>query len=406
MAALALVSDRERAVASARRVIGSDGLIELLPFLQPAVLDRDTRGQIDDSPWDVPSLRERVVAEVGVEAPPLEQLRRVSGRSLIQAAVLILVTYGLISAFAGVDFQEVWADLQSADTAYLVVALLVAPTAALSFAFSTIGATTAALRYYPVLMLQYALQFIALALPATAARIAMDVRFFQSFGVSAGASVSIGMIDSFSGFVVQVVLLLVILLSGLPSFTQPVSSTTDSSASSSDSSDSSDPSVLALMLVIGLVSLIVVLVVPRLRRQFASRMRLGWAALIEQAHNAKGALDVLRHPKNVMQMLGGNLGGQVVQAIVLGICLAAFGQSASLSQLILINTSVSLFAGLMPVPGGIGVAEAGYTAGLMAIGVPSSIAMSTAIAFRLVTFYLPPIWGSLAMKWLRRNSFV
>ncbi len=67
---------------------------------------------------------------------------------------------------------------------------------------------------------------------------------------------------------------------------------------------------------------------------------------------------------------------------------------------------VQLFAGLMPVPGGMGVAEAGYTAGLQAIGIPSSVAISTAIAMRLVTFYLPPIWGAPAMGWLRRRDYV
>jgi uncharacterized membrane protein YbhN (UPF0104 family) len=60
----------------------------------------------------------------------------------------------------------------------------------------------------------------------------------------------------------------------------------------------------------------------------------------------------------------------------------------------------------MPVPGGMGVAEAGYTAGLEALGISSSVAVSTAIAFRLVTFYLPPIWGSYGMRWLRRHSYV
>ena len=45
----------------------------------------------------------------------------------------------------------------------------------------------------------------------------------------------------------------------------------------------------------------------------------------------------------------------------------------------------------MPVPGGMGVAEAGYTAGLVALGVPNAAAMSTAMSFRLVTFYLPPM---------------
>ncbi|MBK9739857.1 MAG: flippase-like domain-containing protein [Actinobacteria bacterium] len=403
LTATALATDGNRAVASAHRMLGSEGLVELLPFLQPAVLDHDTRARISAGEWDLKALRDTATAAANVDAPKLEQLRRVSGRSLVMTTLIVVLTYGLISVFSGVDFAEVWADLQSADWMWLFVALLVSPLAQASFAFSTIGATTASLRYYPVLMLQFALQFIAVALPATAARIAMDVRFFQSFGVASGAAVSIGMIDSFSGFVVQIILLAVILLSGLPAFTQPVGS---SGSSTSDSSDSSSPSMVALMLAIAIVSLIVVLVVPRLRRQFSGRMRSAWASFLEQAQNAKGALDVLRRPSKVLEMLAGNLGAQVVQAIVLGLCLTAFGQEAALSQLILINTAVSLFAGLMPVPGGVGVAEAGLTAGLTAIGIPSSIAISTAIAFRLVTFYLPPLWGSLAMRWLRKHSYV
>jgi uncharacterized membrane protein YbhN (UPF0104 family) len=41
-----------------------------------------------------------------------------------------------------------------------------------------------------------------------------------------------------------------------------------------------------------------------------------------------------------------------------------------------------------------------------AIGIPSAVAVSTAIAVRLVTFYLPPIWGSVSMRWLRRHEYV
>ncbi len=404
MAATALRVGAERAAGAAQRGLGDDGLVELLPYLQPAVLDRDSRARISKGEWDLAELRDAVVTATGVEAPALEQLRRVSGRSLLRAGLIGLVTYGLISALAGVNFSEIWADLQSADWAWLLAALVVAPMAQVFFAFSTIGATTAALRYFPVLMLQYALQFIALALPATAARIAMDVRFFQSFGVASGAAVSIGVVDSFSGFVVQCMLLVVISLSRLPGFTTPVSS--GSSTSDTSSSTASGPSTLTIMLAVALASLLVVLIVPRLRRRYVTRMRAGWSALREQAGNAKGALSVLRHPVNVGQMLGGNLGGQVVQAAVLGLCVVAFGQHAAMSQLILINTAVSLFAGLMPVPGGVGVAEAGLTAGLEAIGIPTATAISIAIAFRLVTFYLPPLWGSMAMRWLRKGAYV
>lgn len=399
----ALAASPERAIASALRILGPAGMTELLPFVQPAVLDRQTRSAIGDRPWTVAELRAAAAAATAVEPPPLEQVRRVTLRALVRVALIALVTFGLISAFSGIDLAAVWDEISAADWAFLVVALLVAPTAQVFFAVGTLGAATAPLRYVPVLMLQYAVQFIALALPATAARVALDVRFFQSFGIAAGASVSIGVIDSVSGFVVQVVLLLLIVVSGLPGLEQPLGS---GGSSSAESSDGSDPSLLALTVAIGLISLIVVLVVPVLRRRFAERLGRVWSELREQARNARGALGVLRHPRKVAQMIGGNLGGQLVQAAVLGICLAAFGEQASMSQLILINTGVSLFAGLMPVPGGVGVAEAGITAGLQAIGVPAPVAVSTAVTFRLVTFYLPPLWGSLAMRWLRRNSYV
>jgi hypothetical protein len=57
-------------------------------------------------------------------------------------------------------------------------------------------------------------------------------------------------------------------------------------------------------------------------------------------------------------------------------------------------------------PGLLGGSEAALTAGLVALGVPNAAAMSTAIAYRLVTFYLPPIWGSLATRWLKQHQYL
>ncbi len=38
--------------------------------------------------------------------------------------------------------------------------------------------------------------------------------------------------------------------------------------------------------------------------------------------------------------------------------------------------------------------------------VHGAIALSTATGFRLVTFCLPQLWGSLAMRWLRKRAYV
>ena len=75
-----------------------------------------------------------------------------------------------------------------------------------------------------------------------------------------------------------------------------------------------------------------------------------------------------------------------------------------LDELLLINISVGLLAGLMPVPGGVGVAEGGLTFGLVQAGVPESVAFAAVLMYRLATFYLPPIWGYVALRWLERNE--
>lgn len=102
----------------------------------------------------------------------------------------------------------------------------------------------------------------------------------------------------------------------------------------------------------------------------------------------------------------GNVISQTMFAVVLGLSLAAFGEQARLPELLLVNTLVSLFSGLMPVPGGIGIAAAGLTAGMVAIGVPAPEALSAAIIYRVATFYVPPLYGGPALAWLRRSGYV
>lgn len=70
------------------------------------------------------------------------------------------------------------------------------------------------------------------------------------------------------------------------------------------------------------------------------------------------------------------------------------------------NEAVALFAGLIPVPGGVGITEGAFTAGFIAIGVPEDIAVSAALSYRMCTFYLPPIWGYLSFNSLQREGFL
>ena len=402
----ALAVGPERAVAAAMDAIGAEDLTAVLPLLQPAVLNRETRTAVREASWSLDDLMQRCVDATGVEAPKLEQLRRVTTKSVLTVVLIGFLAYMLISAIAGVGLQTIVDELMAADLAWVVAALVLTPIAQIPQAFSTMGASIQDLRFGPTLALQYAIQFIQLAVPSSAARVALEVRFFQRNGVDAGGALSIGLIDSVSGFVIQILLILVISLSGLASLNLASVRSSSTSSSSSSSSGSSTPSLLAVAIVLLLLGAVVALAVPRYRKRIKEAIPRYRAALRAQIASGAAALRVLRSPTKLLMLFAGNLTAQVMLAVVLGLCLRAFGQSASLASLILVNTLVSLFAGFMPVPGGMGVAEAAYTAGLVALGIPNAVAVSTALTFRLVTYYLPPIYGTFGMRWLREHSYL
>ena len=97
---------------------------------------------------------------------------------------------------------------------------------------------------------------------------------------------------------------------------------------------------------------------------------------------------------------------QIMYALILASCLKAYGGSLSFTQIIFINTFVSLFGGLIPVPGGIGVFEAGFTAGLTAMGIDPAIATAAVLTDRLVTAYIPPVFGYFSINWMTKHDYL
>ena len=379
----------------------------MLPLLQPAAFERPTRQAIAAEDWDLEQLRTACAEASGLELPKLARLRRVSVQSIGVVLLIALVAYAMISALADVGLANLVDEFAGADLRWLAIALVCSPVIPMAQAVATLGASFRPLRFGPVLMLEYAIQFIALAVPSSAARLALDVRFFGRNGIEGGGALSIGVIASVCGFITQVLLILAITLSGLASLDLGGADAAPSaSGSSSDPASSGLPPLLALTAVLVVLGLVVIVAVPRYRRAVTQAVPRYRAMLHSQASSAATALRVLRSPPKVGMIFAGNLGAQLLQAVILGLCLQSFGHHATLAELVLVNTVASLFAGFMPVPGGMGVAEAAYTAGLVAIGVPNAPAMSTAIAFRAVTYFIPPVWGAVAMRWLRQHAYL
>src|SRR5262245_15458180 len=381
----ALIAGDEAAVQAALGAIGGDGLAEVLPYIQPAALTHATRRSLKDAERDLDAIRDRAATAAGTEPPKLEPLRRVTIGSLVMIVVLLAAAYFVFTAIANVGIDQVVDELEKADSAWLWAALAIVPVVPVAQAFGTMGASTLPLRLGPVIALEYAVQFIALAVPSSAARVAMNVRFFQKEGAPAAQALTIGIIDSVFGFVVQVLILVTILLSGLVTLAVHLDGL------------NIDPNGKLLILA-GLLLLVVIgvaMAIPKVRNPIRARVA-----------EATPALRVIRSPIKLAGLLGGNFTAQFLLAIILGLVVRSFGQTATMAQLLLSNTLVSLFAGIMPIPGGIGVSEAALAFCLTAIGIPSASAAAIALTYRLLTFYLPPIWGGFAMRWLRKQAYL
>jgi uncharacterized membrane protein YbhN (UPF0104 family) len=226
---------------------------------------------------------------------------------------------------------------------------------------------------------------VNLAIPSSAARVAVNVRYFTRVGVPAAGALAIGALDSISGFVVQIALLLLLPLA--------------SDAGTNFDLDVTKPNGLATVLLIALGAVAVVV----LALLASARLRT-W--LMRTARTAARTLRVLKSPSKVVMLFGGNLLTQVLFGIAVAATLRGFHEHAPLTTLILINTLVSLFAGLLPVPGGIGVSEAGLVWGFTSIGIAEPTALAIALAYRVVSFYLPPVWGYFTYQSLTKRGYL
>lgn len=384
----AAVAGNDRALAGAVAQIGRDGVAELLPYLQPAALRGSLRQATKEAGVDLDDLRNQAASLVGTEAPGLVRLRRVTWGTLVQAALLLLAGLAVLSFATGIDYDQLRTSLDDATWGWILLGFVVAQTPRLTQAISTLGSVSADLRYGPVYGLQLATSYMNLALPSSAARLAVNIRFFQRQGITPAAAVTAGAIDSFVSTVVQGVLLGLLLL-----FTE--------ANLNLELSTPSGGSLVVVAVIAGLVlaSIGAVALIGRFRRPIVDWVRRSWPEV-------RGALSALRSSNRLALLLGGSLATEILFATALGLFALGLGTRISLADLLVINISISLINTVIPIPGGIGVSELGLTVGLASAGMTDEAALAAVLLYRVSTFYLPPTWGFFALRYLQRNRYL
>jgi uncharacterized membrane protein YbhN (UPF0104 family) len=230
-----------------------------------------------------------------------------------------------------------------------------------------------------------ATSFVNLVTPSSTGGVALTVRYLQQRGLPlAVAATTIGIVQSTSFIVTAVLLVGCLVLAGR------------------------DPEVgvslpwpvLGGAVVLAGVVFLVVRWWPRARRLVAERLvapvRAEWPELRR----------VLTHPVRLLVAVVGHLAVPLGFATTLLCCARAVGADPSLPLLVLVVVGSSAVTAAIPVPGGIGASEASLAAGLVASGLDPAPALSAALLYRALTFWLRVPFAWVALLWLRRRRAV
>ena len=155
-----------------------------------------------------------------------------------------------------------------------------------------------------------------------------------------------------------------------------------------------------LVIVIGTVAIIAALImaVPYTRRLVMERL------MPIVTSYARHLVEILTQPRQlVMAVLGA-----VLQSAALGMsfwaALMAFGCRTNVFETTFVFLLANTLGSAVPTPGGLGAIEAVLFSAFRLAGVPSGVAISATLVFRVATYWLRIPLGALAMRWLSSHN--
>ena len=310
------------------------------------------------------AVRKSLLAAVpGGEVTPV-QLERVRPRTLLTLVAGVAAVYLLAGELAQASLVKM---LQSTDWRWGLAALALSALTYVGAALSVSGFVTERLSFVRTLLVQLASSFITLVTPAAVGGAALNVRYLQRRKIPAPAAVASVGVSQVVAFALHVLLLAVF-----------------AAIAGTGANDPLNPPSWAYFVVAGLVALAcLALAVPASRRMLRARLSPTFGQVLPRL------LEVAQRPRKLAEGIGGALLLNVTYILCLVACVAAFGGPLPVVKLTLVYLTGVTIGSVIPTPGGLGAVEAALTAGLIAAGVPSTVAVSAVLLFRLLTFWLP-----------------
>ncbi len=382
LVSVAIAVGVERAVDSAVSSLGAERVTRVVPVLQKIALGPATRAALKEHGTLLNDLRERVTAlSPDTVTPPPVELRRVTSRALVTVVGGGVAGYLILTQLARVDFATLFAH---ANWWWVAACVFFAATTFAGPSLSIAGAVEPRLRFVRTYMTQLAVAFSGLVAPAAIGNIALNTRYLVSSGLTptvAAASIGVVQLAQLCSYAV------LLLASGVIAGTGTYAAFTPSP-------------ILVAALPVAALLILALLAVPRIRAFVRARILPQVRIVVPQI------MRVLRTPSKVARMVVGSLMLDASFVAALVCATRVFGQHTPIAAVAVVYFAGAIIGSAVPTPGGLGGIEAAMSAGLVAVGVDSGVAVSSVLLYRLATYWLPIPFGWLSLQRLQAAKVV
>ena len=312
-----------------------------------------------------------------------KRVKRWSLRTLI----IVLSAFAIYALLPQVgSARAAWSELRHAHGLWLLLTLLMAATTFVGAAVSIQGAAARRLPLLESSLAQVAGAFTNRLAPAGIGAIAANLVYLTKTGSPRSAAVAAVGLDSVAGVIVHVVSIITFATlahSQLPSLhLMP--------------SDPELPDRWIALIVVAILLVVIGLTI------WGVRLAKHTVPPIKRA--LRSMLEAMRNPRACTAMFGGSAIITLSNILALTATARAFDLTVPFFTIGAIYLGATAVSAAAPTPGGLGAIEAALVAALTATGAAAPAAVACVLVFRLITFWLPILPGSIIYRTMRRNG--
>ena len=372
----ALAVGPQRALEAGRRCVGDETLIACAPVIQKPVLPASVNQMLRRSDL-LSDLRAALVGDSEAESAPTADLQRFRPRTIFTIAVAFIAVFIVVSSL---NFNDLVSTVKSANPWWMAASAVLACLIWVGSTVPLMALSPEKLRFGDTLIAQVAASIITVVAPAGVGPAALNLRYLRKRRVPTAAAVTTVTLMQISQALITIILLLLVMVS----------------AGSSLSVSLPYGTILAVvMLAVG-----VIVAVPKVRRWIWAKIEPTWQQVYPRL------LWIIGQPRRLTAVVAGNLLMNIGYVGAFWTAMVAMGGSLNFSTVAITYLTANAAGSFIPSPGGIGTVETALTSGLTVAGVSSSVAIATALLYRLVTFYGRIPFGWLAMKYMEKKDLI